>query len=81
MRIKFSLSGFIRGVKFPELLEIKEELIGIPVYLDRYKHVGKIVEVDPDSDSVYAEVADAECDRLVLDAKGYNMCSFEIAKE
>ena len=81
MQIKFSLSGFTRRSGNPFDIyseEFKASLVGIPVYLDRYKHVGRIVDVDPENDLIYAELDDAECERFILDAKGYNCCSFEI---
>lgn len=85
MQIKFSLSGFIRRSGNPfdirVVREFRKHIVGTPVYLDRYKHVGRIVDVDPENDLIYAEIDDVECKDLILDAKGYNCCSFEIAKE
>lgn len=83
MQIKFSLSGFIRRSGNPFDIrseEFRKHIIGIPVYLDRYKHVGRIVDVDPDLDLIYAEIDDVECKNLILDAKGYNCCCFEIVR-
>ena len=84
MKIKFSLSGFARRSGNPFDIyseEFRMSLVGVPVYLDRYKHVGRIVEVDPENDLIYAEVDDKEYERLILDAKGYNCCEFEIIRE
>lgn len=82
MKIKFSLSGFIKGVEHiydnPKSPEFKMLLVGKPIYLDRYKKIGEIVDVDPDTDSVYGEVPDDKYSEMCLDAKGYNTCSFEI---
>lgn len=83
MKIRFSLSGFIRNTRCPFDIrseEFRKHIIGIPVYLDRYKHVGRIVDVDPDLDLIYAGIDDVECKDLILDAKGYNCCSFEIMR-
>ena len=84
MKIKFSLSGFTRRSGNPFDIyseEFKQSLVGKPVYLDRYKHVGRIVDVDPENDLIYAEIDEVELVTFALDAKGYNMCSFEIVKE
>ena len=84
MKISFSLSGFTKGVKHLFDInspEFREDMIGKPVYLDRYKHVGMIIDVDPEADLIYAEIPDKEYKDLILDAKCYNRCSFEIVKE
>ena len=84
MKIKFSLSGFIRRSGNPFDIyseEFKVSLVGLPVYLDRYKHVGHIVEVDPENDLIYAEIEETYLfEDWVLETKGYNCCSFDIAR-
>lgn len=84
MKIKFSLSGFIKSVEHiyddPKSPEFKKFLVGKPIYLDRYKKIGEIVDVDPDTDSIYGEVPDGEYTEMLLDSKGYNMCTFEIVR-
>lgn len=84
MKISFSLSGFTRRSGNPFNIyseEFKQTLVGKPVYLDRYKHIGYITDVDPEADLIYAEIPDEQYKELILDSKGYNMCSFEIVKE
>ena len=84
MRIIFSLSGFIKGVDHiyndVRSPDFKNLLVGKPIYLERYKKIGQIVDVDPDTDSIYAEVLSDECSEKILDSKGYNMCIFEIVE-
>lgn len=84
MKIKWSLSGFIRGIEHacwdPRSPEFKNLLVGKSIYLDRYKKIGEIVDIDPDTDSIYGEVSDGECGEMFLDSKGYNMCVFEIVE-
>ena len=53
MKIQWSLSGFIRGVHG---LEYPQHLIGKPIYVDRYKEVGRIIDVDPKRDLIYGEI-------------------------
>ena len=84
MKIQFSLSGFIKSVKFPFDInspEFREDIIGLPVYLDRYTQIGRIVDLDPEADLIYAEIPDKKYEKMILDSKGFNMCSFEIIKE
>lgn len=56
-------------------------MVGKPIYLDRYKKIGYITDVVPEDDLIYAEIPNEEYRDLILDSKGYNMCSFEIVKE
>lgn len=84
MKIQFSLSGFTRGVKHIFDInspEFREDMVGKPVYLERYKYLGMITDVDPENDLIYAEVPDKKYEKMILDSKGFNMCSFEIAEE
>lgn len=84
MKISFSLSGFTKGVKYMfdvNSLQFRHEMIGKPIYLDRYKYLGIITDLDPKNDLIYAEIPDKEYKELILDANGYNRCSFEIIKE
>lgn len=84
MKIMFSLSGFTKGVKHLFDInspEFREDIVGKPVYLDGYKHIGIITDVDSESDLIYAEIPDKEYNRLFLNSKGYNNCSFEIVRE
>ena len=78
MRITWSLSGMLKGVK--PAIDVKS-LIGKQIYLDNYKTVGYITDVFPETDLVYGEVPDKEYEKLILDSKGTCMCSFEIVKE
>mgnify|MGYP007115381822 CR=1 FL=1 len=82
MHIRFSLSGFTRGSGNPFDIYSKEftaSLIGVPVYLDRYKHVGRITAIDPKNDWIYAQIDESNLfEDWVLETKGYNSCSFEI---
>lgn len=83
MQIKFSLSGFTRRSGNPFDIyseEFKASLVGVPVCLDRYKHVGRIMDVDPENDLIYAEIDDVECKDTILESRGYNCCSFEIVR-
>lgn len=83
MKISFSLSGFTKGVKHLFDInspEFREDMVGKPIYLDRYKHIGMITDVDPEADLIYAEIPDKEYKELILDSKGYNLCSFEIVR-
>ena len=84
MKIRIPLSGMLRGVKLPFVLDklhIETIFIGKPIYLDRYKEIGHITEVCPETDSIYADVPDKEYNDMIVDSKGMNLCSFEIVKE
>lgn len=59
---------------------LKKLLVCKPIYLDRYKKIGEIVDVDHDTDSIYGEVMDGEYTEMLLDSKGYNMCTFELVQ-
>lgn len=84
MKISFSLSGFIRGVEHlfdVNSPEFRMELIGKSVYMNRYKQIGEITDIDPESDLIYAEIPDVKYEKMILDSVGYNMYGFEIVKE
>ena len=84
MKINFSLSGFIRGVKIPVDVnnpEFEMSMIGKPIYLENYTEVGKITGIDVNRDLIFAEVTDMEFKRQMLDSKGFNKCSFEVVGE
>ena len=84
MKIRIPLSGMLRGVKIPFVLDkmhIETMFIGNPIYLDRHKTIDHITEVCPETGSIYADVPDKEYNDMILDSKDMNMCSFEIVKE
>lgn len=84
MKIRWSLSGFIKGAEhiYDDIYspEFKKFMIGKPIYVDRYKEVGHVTDVDPESDCIYGEITNKEYSELILDSKGYNKCGFEIVK-
>ena len=76
MKISWSLSGFVKGVVLKDI----DSLIGKPIYADRYKTEGLITEIDLEHNLIYGEITDKEYEKRILDAKGFNCCSFEIVK-
>lgn len=80
MKIKWSLSGMLKGLAIPLNGEtkLKEFLVGKPIYLDRYKTIGHVIDVDVKNDVIYGEVPDKEYQDMILDSKGCNLCEFEI---
>ena len=84
MKISFSLSGFTKGVVHLSDLkspEFRKYMLGKPVYVDRYKYIGYITDIDPEKDLIYAEIPDVAYEKMILDARCYNMCSFEIIRK
>jgi hypothetical protein len=84
MKINFSLSGFISGIKIPVDVnspEFEMSMIGKLIYLENYTEVGKITGIDVSRDLIFADVTDKEFKRQVLDSKGFNKCTFEIVGE
>lgn len=83
MKISWSLSAMLHrtGIDINNTQLVKEILIGKEIYLDRYKTVGHITDVYPETDLVYGEVPDKEYENMILDSRELHMCSFEIAKE
>lgn len=84
MKIQFSLSGFNRRSGNPfsvYSMEFRQSLIGKAIYADRYKTVGRIIDIDPDADLIYAEIEDKEYSNKIIESVGYNCCSFEIVED
>ncbi len=83
MKIQFSLTEFVRGVRLPfniDTPEFQQCIIGKEIYLEHYTEVGKITGIDVAEDLIFAEVPNKKYQSHAIDAKGYNKCLFEVVK-
>ena len=75
MKIQFSLTGFVRGIKLPfniDTPEFQQCIIGKKIYLEHYTEVGKITGIDVAEDLIFAEVPNKKYQSHVIDAMAFS---------